>query len=129
MPLVSMSVPSAYLLSVMPIAARLLSAQPSFVTPPPVVSAPAPSPFVIVSPATLPVMLPPCVRPAPVLQSHGAPPSVPKSSVRPLPVTSAPVVEGAELDVPDFMHRQRGSRSHVNASAELWAQQDAYSKQ
>ncbi|XP_069180769.1 uncharacterized protein [Procambarus clarkii] len=121
-PLASTSVPSAHLPSVMPTAAWLPSAEPSFVTPPPVVSVPAPSPSVIVFLATLPAMLPACVWPTPVLQSCGVPPSVPKSSVQPLPVTSAPVVEGAELKVPDFMHRPRGSRSHVNASVESWAQ-------
>nr|XP_045586443.1 calphotin-like [Procambarus clarkii] len=67
-PLASMSVPSAH----------LPSAHLSSVTLPPVVSAPAASPSVIVSPATLPAMLPACVRPTPVLQSHVVPPSVPK---------------------------------------------------
>nr|XP_045619824.1 vegetative cell wall protein gp1-like [Procambarus clarkii] len=117
-PLASMSVPST----------PLPSAQSSFVTPSPVVSAPAPSPSVIASPATPPAMLPACVRPTPVLQSRVVPPSVSKPSVRPLPVPTASVVEGAELDVPDFMHRPRGSRSHVNAPMELWAQWDAYRK-
>ncbi|XP_069193701.1 uncharacterized protein [Procambarus clarkii] len=108
-PLASMCVPST----------PLPSAQSSFVTPSPVVSAPAPSPSVIASPATPSAMLPACVRPTPVLQSRVVPPSVLKPSVRPLPVPSASVVEGAELDVPDFMHRPRGSRSHVNAPMEL----------
>ncbi|XP_069171705.1 calphotin-like [Procambarus clarkii] len=117
-PLVSMSVPST----------PLPSAQSSFVTPSPVVSAPAPSPSVIASPATPPAKLPACVQPTPVLQSRVVPPSVSKSSVRPLPVPTAPVVEGAELEVPDFMHRPRGSRSHVNAPMEMWAQWDAYRK-
>ncbi|XP_069161371.1 calphotin-like [Procambarus clarkii] len=111
-PLASMSVSST----------PLPSAQSSFVTPSPVVSTPAPSPSVIASPATPPAMLPACVRPTPVLQSRVVPPSVSKPSVRPLPVPTASVLEGAELDVPDFMHRPRGSRSHVNAPMELWAQ-------
>ncbi|XP_045590840.1 uncharacterized protein [Procambarus clarkii] len=59
-PLASMSVPYGHQPSVMSTAAQLPSAQPSFVTPAPAVSAPAPSPSVIVSPATVPAMLPPC---------------------------------------------------------------------
>ncbi|XP_045619824.2 uncharacterized protein [Procambarus clarkii] len=108
-PLASMSVPST----------PLPSAQSSVVTPSPVVSAPAPSPSVIASPATPPAMLLAYIRPTPVLQSRVVPPSVSKPSVRPLPVPTASVVEGAELEVPDFMHRPRGSRSHVNAPMEL----------
>ncbi|XP_069191986.1 calphotin-like [Procambarus clarkii] len=117
-PLASMSVPST----------PLASAQSSFVTPSPVVSAPAPSPSVFASPAPPPARLPACVQPTPVLQSRVVPPSVSKPSVRPLPVPTAPVVEGAELEVPDFMRRPRGSRSHVNAPMEMWAQWDAYRK-
>nr|XP_045617081.1 SH3 domain-containing protein C23A1.17-like [Procambarus clarkii] len=79
-PLASMSVPSTH----------LPSAQLFFVTPPPVVSAPAPSPSVIASPATLPAMLPACARLTPVLQSRVVPPSVPKPPVRPLPVLPPP---------------------------------------